>query len=145
MIFLDETGKRWRRIKVGAGFISTGAIIPVAVLLAASALYLPSWGNLSLPQPLKKPTAVNKPPASQQNVLSAETPSNTQAQQSSRASAATQTQATTPAVTTQHTTSTPAPSQQGQSNAVQPTQDTTTTDTASGNKDYGQSHKPTRS
>jgi hypothetical protein len=42
MIFVDESGKRWRRIKLGTRFLSTAVLFPVAILVAASLLYFPN-------------------------------------------------------------------------------------------------------
>ena len=53
MIFLDESGKRWSRIKRSTAAAIVLTSFPVALLLAGSLAYHPQWGVL----PLAKQTA----------------------------------------------------------------------------------------
>lgn len=46
MIFLDESGKRWRRIKRSTAVMAILASLPVVALLSGSLAYQPGWGVL---------------------------------------------------------------------------------------------------
>ena len=48
MIFLDESGKRWKRIKHSAAGVAVLGILPVLVLTGGSLVYHPQWGVLPL-------------------------------------------------------------------------------------------------
>lgn len=150
MIFIDESGRRWQRIKRTVGVVGSTTVIPIAILAVASLLYLPSWGAIVIP------TATNKPSTSVPNgndsassttsnkkVSLAHTNPPTKSNSGSTASSTTapQTnttqlntgQANTPAVlstTTTPTTATPSPTPPS-ATAV------------SGNSDYGHSHQTT--
>jgi len=50
MIFLDESGKRWKRIKHSTIGVTALGSLSVAVLLAGSVAYNPQWGVLPLVQ-----------------------------------------------------------------------------------------------
>jgi hypothetical protein len=153
MIFLDETGKRWHRIKLGTGLLSTTTVTPVLVLLVASLLYLPSWGSFSLPTPFSthepqvkseqtsqessNPTSSGQPSSTRVPSQSSTESGSSLAGSSSQPSPDTVPSGTetTPTTTTPAATSTPT--SQGQGIVNQP--DTT------GNSDYGRTHQPTRS
>ena len=55
MIFLDESGKRWKHIKVGSSVVSTSLFLPFGALVAAAIFLAPSWGSFSLPRPFSQP------------------------------------------------------------------------------------------
>jgi hypothetical protein len=48
MIFLDESGKRWRRVKRSATAITLVVALPVLAVVGASLAYRPQWGALPL-------------------------------------------------------------------------------------------------
>lgn len=48
MIFLDQSGKRWKRIKHSAAAITLLATVPVLALIGGSLAYHPAWGALPL-------------------------------------------------------------------------------------------------
>lgn len=48
MIFLDESGKRWKRIKHSTAGIALLGSLPVGVLVLGSLVYQPQWGLLPL-------------------------------------------------------------------------------------------------
>ncbi len=48
MIFLDESGKRWKRIKRSTAGITLAVTLPVLALIGGSLAYHPQWGVLPL-------------------------------------------------------------------------------------------------
>jgi hypothetical protein len=49
MIFEDQSGKRWRRIKVGGAVLVGAAGAGVVTVLAATIAFLPHWQALNVP------------------------------------------------------------------------------------------------
>lgn len=152
MIFLDESGKRWRRIKRSTALLSSTVVIPVGILVVASLLYLPSWGSISLPKPFHtgkvlgtSVTAVSPTVENKKNSLFRSTGSSQAVGTSQPASAAGTAQpSTTPGTLPPSTT----PPTSITLPVTSPTQSTPTPfnqPIQTGNSEYGQSHRPTRS
>lgn len=57
MIFLDQSGRRWRRIKNSSAVMAIGGLVPVIILTIGSLGYHPSWAALS---PVIKPIIAAK-------------------------------------------------------------------------------------
>lgn len=54
MIFIDHSGKRWKKTKL-AGAIAAGSIgLPASILFVASILAAPGWSPFSITQPVLK-------------------------------------------------------------------------------------------
>lgn len=152
MIFLDNTGKRWRRIKLGTGLLSTTTVAPIAALLIAALLYLPNWDNFSLPTALgghvqevksaqtsqepRNTTSTRQQSSTQSRTTSVPGPSLTNNSSPSSPGEEPVEPVTTPTAVAAPT-DTPIQTGQGQGLVNQPEQ--------TGNSDYGRSHQPTRS
>ena len=144
MIFLDESGKRWKRIKhSSAGIVAIGTL-PVIALVGGSLTYHPQWGVLPL---ITQAAGV---------VLSGSTKSQPSNPVATAPKQRTKTVAPTfkakpqvdyiQAATTSNTIPAPTPSSTATLLVTAPTQPQPTTPT-SGNptkNDYGQSHKPVK-
>lgn len=139
MIFLDESGKRWKRIKHSTAGVTLLCVLPVVALLGGSLAYHPQWGVLPL---IKQATAVvltgsaklrptspspTTPKLTAKAVATATTAIARVAYRPAAASSSTVSSTTTQPATT--TTSLPAVA----TTAANPTQN-----------DFGQSHKPIR-
>lgn len=48
MIFLDESGQRWKRIKLSTAAAVSLVALPVVAVVGGSIAYHPTWGSLSL-------------------------------------------------------------------------------------------------
>lgn len=57
MVFLDETGKRWRAIKRSATASVLTIALPIAALVAGAYVFNPGWSALAL-KPAQKPQTV---------------------------------------------------------------------------------------
>lgn len=135
MIFLDETGKRWQRIKLGTGMLGSTMLVPIIVLIAASLLYLPSWGNVPLPESVSNSATQS---SSRQDVQSAQTLIHTGP---AAGRAASTTNSDSPTLTSDSTIQTSsAPTTGGTS-----TSSSAATTSPTGNSAYGRGHQPTRS
>lgn len=147
MIFLDQTGKRWKRIKRSVLASTLAVVVPIAVLAVGGYTFNPGWATLSFgpvqvfhPQsflPIQAPTAtttnnVNKSHATDTNVASANQSTSTAVLGASTTSAP---GTSSPASSSSTTTTTPMPS---------PTTTTCTTPSSTnangGNSTFGKSH-----
>lgn len=151
MIFLDETGKRWRRIKLGTGVLGSTVTIPMLLLIAAALLYLPHWGNLNLP----KPFSASEPQVKAAESTQVATTFNTGSHRSNPAAPRKGTNSSSTSVSDTSSTSTgPQATTTSTSNEAPVTETTTTTTPPQaesglanqpeqpGNSDYGRSHQP---
>ncbi len=141
MIFFDQSGKRWKRVKRLTVAIAGLSLIPVLALVAGSLAYQPKWGVLpfieqagavlsgniapqsTAPKPSTGPASPSSRPASR-------TTQATPVQLAVLVSGASAAAATPTPVTTTGPAASPAPSP---------------TPTPKGNptkNDFGQSHKP---
>ncbi len=149
MIFLDESGKRWRNIKRGIGLLGSVLAIPVLVLVAASLAYLPNWGDVPLPLSTNgaNKASSTKPSSGTVEATSTTAPisksskptgGNNQIPAGSTASSQVITDpGTQTLISSQPSSQTTTPPTQSQNPSGQPTDP--------GNSDYGHSHQPTRS
>ncbi|MES2971288.1 MAG: hypothetical protein V4702_03145 [Patescibacteria group bacterium] len=148
MVFLDETGKRWRKIKLGTGLLGSTAALPLVLLSVGALLYLPNWSSFNLPktfgagEPQIKSVQTSQPSntslsdrrqtsGGSSQLSNPSTPPPSEASQPSFNPLST-TGETTPNTTTTPTTTAPTKSDQGLTN--QP-----------GKSDYGRAHRPTSS
>ncbi len=149
MIFLDESGNRWKYIKLSTtGMVMAGSL-PVAALLLGSFVYQPSWGLVPLIK--QASVAVLTATAKPQTVTQESTPAVTQSKLGAKKPAASnpapqpslQSQSPSTAASPQPTTApTATASPTAVVNPTQPQSASTTGDPAQ--NDYGQSHKPVK-
>jgi hypothetical protein len=66
MIFVDETGKRWKRLKLAGVGVGLIVAVPVGVLLAGS-LVTPSWGQIPVVKQAGQLLGVTKPSTTSAN------------------------------------------------------------------------------
>ncbi len=150
MIFVDETGKRWQKIKRSTRLLGSTITVPVVVLAAAAMFYLPNWGNFSLPQlGAAKNTPANQP---ENAVLPAQTSRTQSTGSNSQTNSVNDTQAPTNESALNGTDATSTTPTDTTGTVDQPTTTPTQADSGLSNKpidpsnrDYGQSHQPTRS
>jgi hypothetical protein len=152
MIFVDESGKRWRAIKRSFNVLSSTVALPVVGLAAAALFYLPNWGNLSLPKPetASSTSTTSLPSPAVLSAISSHVRSDSHSPQTSTTGAPTSSSSTgsqasslspnsaapvaTSSTPTTPTTTAPTPTNNGLSNKP----------TDPGNSAYGQEHRPTR-
>ena len=71
MIFLDESGKRWRAIKRVTKTGAAGLLVPILLVGTGAFLFNPGWASLAL-KPLQKPAVLGaKTTAAQATVATA--------------------------------------------------------------------------
>ncbi len=155
MIFLDETGKRWRRIKRSLGLLGSTLALPTGIIIIAALFYLPAWGSISLPKPVfTEDSSALEPEPDISSVLSSQTPENQPATSSTRrkststpsSSVESDTNQTQPDTTTPADNNASTPQETSPEIQPLPTPDPINQDLVSpGNSEYGQNHKPTRS
>lgn len=154
MIFLDESGKRWKHIKRSTAAIGLLTALPVTILLVGSLIYQPDWGLLPLAkkasslvlsvstkaQPHSSPTTATKSaPKTNTNGTKVAGQVAYQAGGGNITSSPTSFPASSPPLaTTLNATIAPSSTQTTQSTSASPTENN------SAQKDYGQSHKPAK-
>jgi hypothetical protein len=143
MIFLDESGKRWRRIKHSTTGLGLLCVLPVLALVGGSLAYQPQWGILPLSQEpapvvLSGATTAQPGPASSPSPGATPKPSKTPAKPTARL--AYQATATSLLILP---TPTPAPKAARITPAPAPTPSPTPKPNPTQNN-AGQAHKPIR-
>ena len=143
MVFLDETGRRWKRIKHSTAGLILISSLPVAALIAGSIVYQPHWSGLSLlPKSDPPPPVIHRGTALGASTSTVTTPAQLNTASHRVAYTASTVQPITisisarPLAPSPTPQATPTPTPKSASPSPTPTPDNT-------HNDFGQGHKPT--
>ena len=117
MIFLDESGKRWKHIKRSTAGLAMFGLLPVLALVGGSIAYRPQWGVLPIIQQAAgvvlsgsiKPQGVTSGPTALKQAANSTSKFTQSIARIAFASASASSTAATPASTAPNPTPTPTP------------------------------------